>query len=209
MFAVIKTGGKQYKVQQGDVLQVEKLGLEKDKTITFDEVLLVEDGKKTLIGTPFVDKAKVHAVIIENFKDDKVIVFKKKRRKQYKRMRGHRQELSRIRIEDITLGGAVPKKTQPAAAAKKEEPVKTQTQTKPAAKKTTPAAKVPAAKKPEKKTAAPKVAKPKPKAAPQKAAAPKVAKPKPAAPKPKASPKKAVTPKAAAKTKPATKTKEK
>lgn len=192
MFAVIKTGGKQYKVQQGDVLQVEKLGLEKDKTITFDEVLLVEDGKETLIGTPFVDKAKVHAVIIENFKDDKVIVFKKKRRKQYKKMRGHRQELSRIRIEDITLGGAAPKKTQPAAAAKKEEPVKTQTQTKPAAKKTTPAAKVPAAKKPEKKTAAPKVAKP-----------------KPAAPKPKASPKKAAPTKAAAKTKPATKTKEK
>lgn len=190
MFAVIKTGGKQYKVQQGDVLQVEKLGLEKDKTITFDEVLLVEDGKETLIGTPFVDKAKVHAVIIENFKDDKVIVFKKKRRKQYKKMRGHRQELSRIRIEDITLGSAVPKKTQPAAAAKKEEPVKTQT--KPAAKKTTPAAKVPAAKKPEKKTAAPKVAKP-----------------KPAAPKPKASPKKAAPTKAAAKTKPATKTKEK
>ncbi len=187
MFAVIKTGGKQYKVQQGDVLQVEKLGLEKDKTITFDEVLLVEDGKKTLIGTPFVDKAKVHAVIIENFKDDKVIVFKKKRRKQYRKMRGHRQELSRIRIEDITLGGAVPKKTQPAAAAKKEEPVKTQTQTKPAAKKTPPAAKVPAAKKPEKKTAAPKVAKP-----------------KPAAPKPKTSPTKA-----AAKTKPVTKTKEK
>ena len=209
MFAVIKTGGKQYKVQQGDVLQVEKLGLEKDKTITFDEVLLVEDGKKTLIGTPFVDKAKVHAVIIENFKDDKVIVFKKKRRKQYKKMRGHRQELSRIRIEDITLGGAAPKKTQPTAVAKKEEPVKTQIQTKPAAKKTASAAKVPAEKKPEKKPAAKKVAKSKPKAAPQKTAAPKAAKPKPADPKPKAAPKKTVTPKAAAKTKPATKTKEK
>lgn len=125
MFAVIKTGGKQYKVQQGDVLQVEKLGLEKEKTITFDEVLLIEDGKKTLIGTPFVDKAKVHAVIIENFKDDKIIVFKKKRRKQYRRTRGHRQELSRVRIEDITIGGAAPKKTATAKTAtpKKTKPV--------------------------------------------------------------------------------------
>lgn len=159
MFAVIKTGGKQYKVQQGDVLQVEKLGLEKETTITFDEVLLIEDGKKTLIGTPFVDKAKVHAVIIENFKDDKIIVFKKKRRKQYRRTRGHRQELSRVRIEDITIGGAAPKKTQPDAAVKKEEPI----ETKPAAKKSVTAAKATA---------------PKPKAAPKKAATAKTAAPK-------------------------------
>ena len=193
MFAVIKTGGKQYKVQQGDVLQVEKLGLEKDKTITFEEVLLVEDGQKTLIGTPFIEKAKVHAVVIENFKDDKVIVFKKKRRKQYKKMRGHRQELSRVRIEDITLGGAAPKKTKPAAAAKKEVPL----EKKPAAKK--PAAtkaaapKKTEAKKPEKKTAAPK---------------PIAAKSKPAASKPKAAPKKTTATKKAAPSKPVTKTKE-
>ena len=187
MFAVIKTGGKQYKVQQGDVLQVEKLGLEKEKTITFEEVLLIEDGKKTLIGTPFVDKAKVHAVIIENFKDDKIIVFKKKRRKHYRKTRGHRQELSRVRIEDITIGGAAPKKAKPV-------------EVKPAAKKTV-KAKVPApkkteAKKPEKKTAAPK---------------PKTIKPKTADPKPTAAPKKAVTAKTTApkKTKPVTKTKEK
>ncbi len=161
MFAVIKTGGKQYKVQQGDVLQVEKLGLEKEKTITFEEVLLIEDGEKTLIGTPFVDEAKVHAVIIENFKDDKVIVFKKKRRKQYRRTRGHRQELSRVRIEDITIGGAAPKKAKPA-------------EVKPAAKKPVdakaPAPKKTAAKKPEKKAAVPK-----PKAAPKKAATTKTA----------------------------------
>ncbi len=182
MFAVIKTGGKQYKVQQGDVLQVEKLGLEKEKTITFEEVLLIEDGKKTLIGTPFVDKAKVHAVIIENFKDDKVIVFKKKRRKQYRRTRGHRQELTRVRIEDITIGGASPKKAKPAAK-------------KPAAAKA-PSPKKTAAKKPEKKVTAPKS---------------KTAKPKAVDPKPKAAPKKSTTAKAAApkKTKPVTKKKEK
>ncbi len=186
MFAVIKTGGKQYKVQQGDVLQVEKLGLEKDKTITFDEVLLIEDGKKSLIGTPFVDKAKVHAVIIENFKDDKVIIFKKKRRKQYRRTRGHRQELSRVRIEDITIGGAAPKKTKPpVAAVKKEEAV----ETKPAAKKVVPAPKAPAPKKAEAKKPEKKATAPKPKAAPKKAATAKAAAPK--------------------KTKPVTKTKEK
>lgn len=185
MFAVIKTGGKQYKVQQGDVLQVEKLGLEKETTITFDEVLLIEDGKKTLIGTPFVDKAKVHAVIIENFKDDKIIVFKKKRRKQYRRTRGHRQELSRVRIEDITIGGAAPKKTQPDAAVKKEEPI----ETKPAAKKSVTAAKATAPKKVEAKKPEKKATAPKPKAAPKKAATAKTAAPK--------------------KTKPVTKTKEK
>ena len=188
MFAVIKTGGKQYKVQQGDVLQVEKLGLEKETTIIFDEVLLVEDGEKTLIGTPFVEKAKVHAVIIENFKDDKVIIFKKKRRKQYKKMQGHRQRLSRVRIEEITLGDAAPKKTQPSVAAKKEEPIKI----KPETQKVSVSAKDPAAKK----TAVPKSGK--------KPAAPKTAKPKPAAPKPKAAPKKA-----AIADKPVTKTKEK
>ncbi len=187
MFAVIKTGGKQYKVQQGDILQVEKLGLEKETTIIFDEVLLIEDGEKTLIGTPFVDKAKVHAVIIENFKDDKIIVFKKKRRKQYRRTRGHRQELSRVRIEDITIGGAAPKKTQPAAAVKKEERVPVET--KPAAKKIVTPAKATAPKKTEAKKPEKKATAPKPKAAPKKASTAKTAAPK--------------------KTKPVTKTKEK
>ena len=192
MFAVIKTGGKQYKVQQGDVLQVEKLDIEKDKTIIFDKVLLVEDGKNTLIGTPYVDKAKVYAVLIETFKDDKVIVFKKKRRKQYKKMQGHRQILSRIKIEDITLGGAAPKKAKPAAAEKRVEPPKPKTEpktkTKTEVKKTAPAAKAPAPKT--------KAAAPKPKAAASK-------------PKTKAAPKKTAAPKAAATAKPVTKTKEK
>ena len=182
MFAVIKTGGKQYKVQQGDVLQVEKLGLEKEKIFIFDEVLLVEDGEKTLIGTPFVDKAKVHAVVLENLKNDKVLAFKKKRRKQYKKMRGHRQELSRVRIEDITIGGTDLEKAKAAAVEKKEKKVKV----KPAAKKTVPAKAPPAkkteAKKPEKKAAVPKpkAAAPKPKAVPKKTAATKkTAPPKP------------------------------
>jgi large subunit ribosomal protein L21 len=120
MFAVIKTGGKQYKVQEGDVLNVEKLSMKKDKKVTFDKVLLVEDDGKTLIGTPFVENAVVRAEVIENFKDKKVIVFKKKRRKQYRRTRGHRQELTRIKIEEILHGAKAVSKKKPAEVVKKE-----------------------------------------------------------------------------------------
>jgi large subunit ribosomal protein L21 len=121
MFAVIKTGGKQYKVQEGDVLNVEKLNMDKDKKITFDKVLLVEDEGKTLIGTPFVENALVRAEVIENFKDKKVIVFRKKRRKQYRRTRGHRQELTRIKIEEILHGMKAAPKKEPAEVLKKEK----------------------------------------------------------------------------------------
>jgi len=124
MFAVIRTGGKQYRVQEGDVLCVEKINKEKGQRVTFEEVLLIEDGKETLIGTPFVDNARVKAEIVENFKDNKVIVFKKKRRKQYRRTRGHRQELSRIKIEEIALGAkAAPEKAAVAIIKEKEKPV--------------------------------------------------------------------------------------
>jgi large subunit ribosomal protein L21 len=120
MFAIVRTGAKQYRVQEGDVLCVEKLNKEKGEKFTFKEVLLVEDGKKTLIGTPFVEDALVKAEIIENLKDDKVIVFKKRRREQYRRTRGHRQELTRIKIEEIALG---PKRAaeKPAEAVKEEK----------------------------------------------------------------------------------------
>jgi len=207
MFAVIKTGGKQYKVQQGDILQVEKLGAAKEKAITFDEVLLVEDGKKTLIGTPFVAKAKVHAVVVENFKDKKVIVFKKKRRKQYKKTHGHRQELTRVRIEDITIGTAAPKKVEKEEPKKKIETKKQVKDIKPApakaATKTVPAKPETSKPAPTKKTAPAKTGK--------KAAAPKSTAAKPAAKKtePKAAPKKTAAAKPPSKTKKVTKTKEK
>ncbi|MGD8534536.1 MAG: 50S ribosomal protein L21 [Candidatus Aminicenantes bacterium] len=120
MFAVIETGGKQYKVQEGDVLAVEKLKQEEGQKVTFDRVLLVDEEGKTLIGTPHVKNALVKAEIIENFKDKKVIVFKKKRRKQYKKKRGHRQELTRIKIEQIVSGLKAVPKTKPAADVKKD-----------------------------------------------------------------------------------------
>jgi len=188
MFVVIKTGGKQYRAEEGDVLEIEKLQVEQGNKVTFDEVLLLNDGNKVMIGQPHVENAAVTAVVLENFKDDKIIVFKKKRRKQYKRKTGHRQQLTRIKIEKILTGKAAAETKKPAA--KKEPPViKEETVEKKAAEKA-PAAKPAPAKKT---TPAPKKAAPAEKAAskpkagetkPVKKAAPKA---KPVAPaKPKA-----------------------
>ena len=95
MFAIFTTGGKQYKVQKNEVLKVEKL--DADKTVEFSDVLMV-DGK---VGAPFVEGAKVKAEIVDQIRDDKVIVFKKKRRHNYRRTQGHRQYLTVIKITDI------------------------------------------------------------------------------------------------------------
>jgi large subunit ribosomal protein L21 len=103
MYAVIVTGGKQYRVKEGDVLSVEKLNIEPGRKAQFDRVLLVEDGDDIRVGTPFLDNAMVLALVLENYKDEKVLVFKKKRRKQYRRTRGHRQPLTKIRIARITV----------------------------------------------------------------------------------------------------------
>ena len=97
MFAVIKTGGKQYKVAMDDVIVVEKLPGEAGSTITLDEVLMVGDK----IGAPRVDGAAVTATVVEQTRGDKIIVFKKKRRQTYRRKNGHRQDLTVLRITDI------------------------------------------------------------------------------------------------------------
>ena len=107
MFAIIKTGGKQYKVQVGDVLSIERLPAGAGRTALFDQVLLIADEKETLIGTPLIEKAVVRAGVLEDFKDKKVLVFKKKRRKQYRRTRGHRQELTRVKIMNIVSDAAL------------------------------------------------------------------------------------------------------
>jgi large subunit ribosomal protein L21 len=101
MYAVIKTGGKQYRVKEGDLLEIEKLGAEKGQKINFDQVFLIEDEGRILVGTPVVENAVVRAEVVENYKGDKVLIFKKKRRKQYRRTKGHRQELTKVRIEKI------------------------------------------------------------------------------------------------------------
>jgi large subunit ribosomal protein L21 len=103
MYAVIKTGGKQYKVSKGDKITVEKLKGDAGSKITFDEVLLVSNGNSIVAGTPSVTNSSVHAEIIEQFKDDTIIIFKKKRRQNYRRKNGHRQSLTTIEIKEIKV----------------------------------------------------------------------------------------------------------
>ena len=102
MYAIIETGSKQYKVAVGDIVEVEKLGLEAGAEVTFDQVLAVagEDGKLN-IGTPVLENAKVTAVVKDLFRAKKIVVFKMKRRKSYRRTHGHRQDLNRIEITAI------------------------------------------------------------------------------------------------------------
>lgn len=103
MIAVIKTGGKQYKVKENDELRVEKLEAEVGKTVNFDEVLLVasEDGKTVNVGMPTVKGAKVSAEVLEQGKADKVRVIKFKNKIRYKRVRGHRQPFTKVKITKI------------------------------------------------------------------------------------------------------------
>jgi len=101
MYAVILTGGKQYRVKEGDVLSIEKLDLAPGRKAQFDRVLLIEEGERIQVGTPVLDNAMVLGLVLENYKDEKVLVFKKKRRKQFRRTRGHRQPLTKIRIVRI------------------------------------------------------------------------------------------------------------
>ncbi|MBX6422694.1 50S ribosomal protein L21 [Thermosulfurimonas sp. F29] len=103
MFAVIKTGGKQYKVAPGDTLRVEKLPGEPGETVELSEVLLVAGEGDLRIGTPVVEGARVRATILEQGRSRKIIVFKKKRRKNYKRKRGHRQYFTVLKIEEIVV----------------------------------------------------------------------------------------------------------
>ena len=98
MYAVIKTGGKQYKVAAGDVIKVEKLIGEAGSEVVFGEVLALND----VIGKPLVAGASVKATIVKQAKDDKVIVFKKKRRQNYRRKNGHRQNITIVKISDIS-----------------------------------------------------------------------------------------------------------
>lgn len=101
MIAVVDILGDQLKVEQDVSYNVPKLKVEPDSEIYFDSVMLVSDGKKTEVGQPYVKNAKVKAVVVEHLKDDKVIVFKKKRRKGYQKKGGHRQQLTKIKITGI------------------------------------------------------------------------------------------------------------
>jgi large subunit ribosomal protein L21 len=115
MYAVIKTGGKQYRVAANDILQIEKLEGAAGDTVVFEQVLMVGNGGSVDIGAPFVSGASVAAEIAAQERGDKIIIFKKRRRKHYRRKNGHRQLLTSVKIVEILTGGAK-------AAIKKAEP---------------------------------------------------------------------------------------
>jgi len=102
MYAVIKTGGKQHKVSEGDEISIEKINGSKGETVVFDEVLMVSSGDDVKIGTPFLEGARVEGEIIDQTKAGKINVFKMKRRKGFKKKTGHRQKLTRMKIKEIS-----------------------------------------------------------------------------------------------------------
>lgn len=101
MYAIVEIAGQQLKVKKGDNLFVHRLDYEVGSEVKFDKVLLVDNNGDIKVGTPSVENAVVSAKVVEHVKDDKVLVFKKKRRKGYKKLKGHRQQLSEIEIKDI------------------------------------------------------------------------------------------------------------
>jgi large subunit ribosomal protein L21 len=101
MYAIIETGGKQYRVQEGDVLFVEKLAANEGDTIQLDKVLAISDNGKMSIGTPVLEGANVSATVVKNGKGPKIIIFKYKAKKDYRKKQGHRQPYTKIKIEKI------------------------------------------------------------------------------------------------------------
>jgi large subunit ribosomal protein L21 len=135
MYAVVTSGGKQYRVEAGSELVVERLSGDAGSTVTFDRVLLVGDGESVTVGTPTVSGASVSATVLGEVLGPKLIVFKFKQKATYRRKRGHRQHLTRIRIDEISAGGKRGKATaaradEPAADEKAEAAPKTKSSSK-------------------------------------------------------------------------------
>ena len=103
MYAVFRTGGKQFRAETGKKIRVPSLDVEPGDSITFDDVLLASDGKEVQVGAPMVDGAKVKAEILRHGRDKKIIVFKRKRRKNYRRKQGHRQGFTEVRVDEILV----------------------------------------------------------------------------------------------------------
>jgi len=132
MYAIVEIGGHQYKVAENDMLFVDKQNADSEQ-ITFDKVLLIKDAKGNVtVGTPVVEGAEISATILDTVKADKVLVFKKKRRKGYQKLNGHRQVMSQIKIEGISVSGSSSKKksADKAEAAPKAKPAPKKTETK-------------------------------------------------------------------------------
>ena len=103
MYAIVDSGGKQYKVREGDILKVEKLAGEVGDSISFDKILMFSDGENVSVGTPILEDVAVSGHIVEQGKAKKIIVFKYKRRKRYRRKRGHRQQFTAVKINSIKI----------------------------------------------------------------------------------------------------------
>ena len=143
MYAVVKTGGKQYRVAKDDTILVEKLDADEGQTVTLSDVMLLGDGDKVTVGTPVVANASVEAQVVSQTRGPKIIIFRRKRRKNHRRTQGHRQDLTLLKITDINTSGKKAALAKKAAAKAEAKPA-----AKKAATKTTTA----------KKTAAPKKA---------------------------------------------------
>jgi len=130
MYAVVEIGGHQYRVSKGDVLFVDKQHEEAGNALTFDRVFLLNDGDGNVtVGKPTVDGASVEATLLDNVKADKVIVFKKKRRKGYQVKNGHRQPMSQIEINDISTSGATKSKKKSTSKKTEKKKAKEKTET--------------------------------------------------------------------------------
>lgn len=101
MYAIVSTGGKQYKVAEGDIIDIEKLEAEEGQTVTFADVLFLNDGSKAVTDADALAKVTVEGEVLKQYRDDKVLVFKFRRRKRYHRTRGHRQYLTKVRITKV------------------------------------------------------------------------------------------------------------
>ena len=123
MYAIIGTGGKQYKVSEGDVITVERLEVEEGQSVDFDQVFTIIDGENVLIGKPLVDGAKVIGEILKHGRDKKILVFKYKSKKNYRRRQGHRQPFTKVRITSILATPAKATKGRKPKAEKVEEAV--------------------------------------------------------------------------------------
>jgi len=172
MYAVVKTGGKQYRVAKDDKIIVDHIEAETGESIVLDQVLMMADGDKVTIGTPTVSNAAVGATVLKQTRGPKIMVFRRKRRKNFRRIRGHRQDLTLLQINDIAADG----KVKAPAKAKVKTDVKTEAKAAPkkaASKKS--AAKTEAKVAPKKTASKKAAAKTEAKAAPKKAAAKKAA----------------------------------
>ena len=156
MYALVKTGGKQYRVSKDDTILVERLSAEEGEQIILNDIIMLGDGDKVTIGTPLVDGAGVSATVVRQTRGPKIIIFRRKRRKNHRRTQGHRQDLTLLKIIDIAEDAKSLKTVKPAAkaapkkAAASDAPAKKAATTKKAAPKAA-AAKKPAAKKTTKK----------------------------------------------------------